>query len=127
MKEKTNSTRKFFKLYKDECLKYIGRMGLPYTIRFSLDKGESPYMLGACGSTPHARDAIIRLNRDWTPEYPLNKRTISGLALHEAMELALAEYREFAMCRFVSEDEEEKIRHGVIANVHNLVFGREIR
>lgn len=102
-------------------------MGLPYRIRFFNDRSATTEWMAGCGSTVEARDAIIYLNRLWDIDFPLNKKVISRFALHEVMELSMAEYKEYAESRFVSRGEEEKLRHSIIVGVENAVFGREVK
>jgi len=116
------TTRKDFQEFKSECQKWIDYFGLlSFDFYFFHEAPVGlPDCRAACRADYCARLVALFLNPIWG-EIPL-KNEIKLVAFHEVCEALLSPLQAQADARYVTEDEIEASRHGIISILSNTLF-----
>ena len=107
------TTKKHFKLFKEIAEFWVERLGLKdYDIDYEHVKF-SDNSLADCSWNIVERWAKIRLSTKWGETKP-TKHEICATAIHEVLELLMAEIFTIAQQRYIAYDQLEISRHSVI-------------
>lgn len=119
--------RGHFRLFKDECGRLVGLLGLnDWRIEYKfgkLDKycdDEDGIIHGMCDSETGSRSALITLGREVVTESALEDEVLDT-ARHEMMELLLSDLVSAAMDREWDDKGFEAIKHSVICRLTNML------
>jgi len=121
MKKKT--TKRQFKLFIDECNKWIAYFGLSeWEISYQLggvDKGN----VAECYTTYTGKTVVLKLVDGVDPkEFAFTDDEIKSSAFHEVCELLLAPFNMNAKGRFVNEVDIDTSRHEAIQRLANTLY-----
>lgn len=115
MSSKSNNvvTKDLFKLFKDECIKWLNAFGLTdWSVTFSCEGNTITGPLASVQYTPDGLSAHITISKYWEDQ-PMTKIQIQRCALHEVCHILTARMELLAQERFISEreimEESEKI------------------
>ena len=99
------TTKKHFKIFKDECLRLQKEWGLGgWELYFKFHKVGETGAFGTIRCSLEHKNATILLTRDWPTETrPLNKEELKRTAKHEMIHLVINRLYILAMNRFCTE------------------------
>jgi len=121
---KTN--KKHFKLFKDECNRWVEYWGLTEWKIFYAHKHWNDNALASCSSDTIGMVATINLEPDWGEN--MDDEDIEGCvrqsAFHEVCELMLSKFRYTANRRDNTWDDIMHNNHEIIRRLENCVFKR---
>ena len=116
----SKTTVKDFKLFKEECQKWIDLFQLnDWEIHFIHEKMEE--YIGYCLADVENRQASIILGVNWD-NTNINKKSLDKTAFHEVIELFLAPYFHLAKTRAYSINQHTAISHQIIRTLEHVVF-----
>lgn len=99
-------TKELFKLFKDECIKWLNAFGLTdWSIIFTCSGRAEDGPLAYVNYSHDGLSANINLAKHWFEDEPLTKVQIQRCALHEVCHILTARLELLAQERFISENE----------------------
>jgi len=114
------STAKHFKVFKEECEKWLKIYGLQrYRVFYEHDELEN--CLGGCNTDQPSMQAVIQLGKDWHSN-PLNNKEVKIVAFHETTELLLARLHDLATARNSPMEDIHSARHEVIRVLERILY-----
>lgn len=119
------TTKAHFKLFKDECRKWIGKFGLlDYEIHYTHDDYEGSFAYCVHPDNRDDRIFTLGLSRNLIDGYDESNVLwhIKHAAFHEIMEILLYPFQYLAETRFICRDEIDNERHRVIRILENVIF-----
>lgn len=115
-----------FDIFKKECNYWIEKFGLKeWNVDFQHDDNIEG-SLASCSVNLPARKAIIFLEPLWGDDNP-TPQELKRVAFHEVMELFLSPVWYLAEERFVTANQLEENRHGVIRTMENCVWKDDVK
>ena len=117
----SKTTAKDFKLFKEECQKWIDFFGLKgWEVYFEHNKDEDIYIARLRPDVENKTCTIV-LAVDWGNS-PLDKRELKKTAFHEVVELFLSRFRYLALRRDIRETEIIEENHHIVRTLENIIF-----
>lgn len=122
--KRTKLPERAFEVYKEEVHKWIGRLGLSewdYRIKQTeIDEEDEDYLSWVTYNTS-TRKASFWLPTTWPPESDATIENVRGSAIHEVLELLLADLREAATQEKIATNSEvHKYAHAIIHRLTNI-------
>ena len=119
------TTKKHFKIFKEEAEKWIANFGLlDWDAQVEHGNVQNDMNAAECQYNTSAREAVIRLSKDFTISNHFTDKDVQEAAFHEVAELLLANLSSLAERRYVTQTELEAARHSVIARLLNYFYRR---
>jgi len=119
------TTKKDFKLFKEECQKWIEILGLKdWEVHFRHDmEFEEDRPRASIAADIEGRVAVIYLSEQWQ-EYPTTAYNIKKSAFHEVCELMMMPLNINARDRYVTESQLKESSHCVVMTLENVLFSK---
>jgi len=116
------TSKKHFDVFRKEVFKWVRNFGLlDWDVRVE-HGGVEDDNAAECAYNVQAKSAIIRLSKNftWTESFTLTD--IKEAAFHEVGELLLCQFGYLAESRYVTIEQIESVRHGILARLLNCCF-----
>ena len=118
------TTNKDFKIFRDECRKWIDIFGLKsWSVKYDHRNAAGKDTLASCCYSVTDRVATLVLSKDWGNDV-VDDYQIEKSAFHEVCELFLANIRTLAEYRYTTMLEIDEEVHAVIRTLENVLYER---
>ncbi len=125
---KQTTSKADFKYYKTRVAYWMKKLDLGrWDIEVVQDhvKLNGSLLRGFCSYDISARNAVIGLGEDWGGD-KINHKALNSTALHEVLELALAELMQQIYSRSVDENQVTADKHSLIHEIMHVLLGPEL-
>ena len=119
------TTKKHFEIFKKEVEKWIKNFGLfDWEIQVEHGNISNNDNSAECQYNIMAKNAVLRLNTNFTETQPFTDKDVRAAAFHEVAELLLCRLGFLAENRYITYNEIEIERHSIIARLLNYMIDK---
>ena len=119
----TKTTKADFKLFKAECERWIGILGLcGYDFEYAHSPTTDEESFAEVTWEVLARSAYINLGDEWMSHYEKTDEKIRECAFHEVLHVFIGKLSNLARARYVKEREIEEEEHAIIRTLESVLF-----